>query len=73
MKTRKREKVRVTTTLSSEAIQRAEKLMDLLPLTNLNELVELLIREEYERRHGKIIEENNSSGKQQPKRTKAAA
>jgi len=49
-------KTRIQTTLSQLALQRAKKLMEeVYGMSDLNDLFERLIIEEYERRHGKIV------------------
>jgi hypothetical protein len=72
-------KVRVQTTLSQLALERARRLMDeVYGMTDLNELIDRLITEEYERRHGKILlEDSQNSGpllkEAVPKRKKKVA
>ena len=56
MKTAK--KVRIQTTLSQVALDRAGRLMEAFGYSDLNDLVDRLITEEFERRHGKITLED---------------
>ena len=56
-------KVRVQTTLSPIALERAHKLMEALGVSGINELIDRLVTAEYERRHGRIKLQSGKSSK----------
>lgn len=61
-------KVRIQTTLSQLAVERARRLMEeIYGMSDLNELIDRLIIEEYERRHGKISLQDPSAILNEPK------
>lgn len=60
-------KVRIQTTLSPSSIERAERLCELFGFTDLNELLERLILDEFERRQGPLRFEDQAEAKRKKK------